>query len=74
MRITDQTTFLNAFQYTGPRNHQYSLEVEYHPHDMDVPRFSSACMDLRVNARNSAQARKLAEKAGFIVRSVNMIG
>jgi len=48
-----------------PAAHLYELEVE--PKDGVTPR-------VQVDANNRDQAARIAEQAGYVVRSVNMVG
>lgn len=63
-----QHAYLNPTHYTGPLDHSYELECER--------TFESGTVShvlLSVNARNRNQARTIAERAGYTVRSVNMV-
>lgn len=63
------TAYLNPNHYLGPKDHEYSLDVEMHYETGTITRER----DLRVNARAREQARRIAEREGYVVRSINMI-
>lgn len=45
-----------------------------HAYDIEVSDAAGNLSTIRVEARNRSQAARKAEKAGYTVRSVNMIG